>query len=270
MKQSKARSILNTLHFDIADIIEAHIALISETKKELRKLPDGRLDYRNGKNGRIFYRQTIQRNGKTKSKGITRNKDAVSKLARKRFLKKQLKILNNNLDFLTKKGASFVTPTAGNILSLIGSDRFGLDRSLFTGRGHALSEWSKNYERDMTHSEHNVIPTSLGIRVKSKIEKDILENLLDYDIEFRYEMIHYFGRDIIAPDFTIRVGDELVIWEHFGRMDDQGYVKVFLYKLDIYIKNGFIPGKNLILTFEGGGQYLSSNEIRAIIESKLL
>ena len=168
MKQSKARSILNTLHFDIADIIEAHIALISETKKELRKLPDGRLDYRNGKNGRIFYRQTIQRNGKTKSKGITRNKDAVSKLARKRFLKKQLKILNNNLDFLTKKGASFVTPTAGNILSLIGSDRFGLDRSLFTGSGHALSEWSKNYERDMTHSEHNVIPTSLGIRVKSR------------------------------------------------------------------------------------------------------
>ena len=53
-------------------------------------------------------------------------------------------------------------------------------------------------------------------------------------------------------------------------MDDQGYVKVFLYKLDIYIKNGFIPGKNLILTFEGGGQYLSSNEIRAIIESKLM
>ena len=39
-------------------------------------------------------------------------------------------------------------------------------------------------------------------------------------------------------------------WEHFGLMDSAEYVKNTVSKLNLYIQNKIIPGKNLIITME--------------------
>ena len=62
---------------------------------------------------------------------------------------------------------------------------------------------------------------------------------------------------------------EFVYWEHFGKMNDANYRRNYYWKMPMFEKVGIIPGKNLIVTFEGGGQYLSNAEIKAIINSKL-
>ena len=43
---------------------------------------------------------------------------------------------------------------------------------------------------------------------------------------------------------------EIILWEHFGRMGDEEYVKNALQKVHAYEQNGYSCGKNLIITEE--------------------
>lgn len=257
------------LQLDLNSIIKAHIDRINQLKDILHILPDDNFCVRNY-SGKPYYYSDITRNRKRTRRGLNRKPMLLGILARKTYLEAELEVLEGNLEYLLLEREKYKEPSAGNVLEMIDSNKFGLPDSVFTGQHESFTEWALNYEQDDRHSEHNVIPTNTGIRVKSKTEKDILERLHLNGIEFRYEQVHYFGPIRIAPDFTIRKGDEIIIWEHFGKMDDPRYVNTFRRKLETYIQNGFIPGKNLIITFEGGGQYLSSEEIDAIIKSKLM
>ena len=77
------------------------------------------------------------------------------------------------------------------------------------------------------------------------------------------------GDYIIHPDFTVKkVGSgEIIIWEHFGKVDDPEYFqKNVVWKLKKYIENGYIPGKNLIITWETKNTPLSIEEVSKMIE----
>ncbi len=39
-------------------------------------------------------------------------------------------------------------------------------------------------------------------------------------------------------------------WEHMEKMDDPEYAEQALLRINAYQKNGFIPGRNLILSYE--------------------
>ena len=57
---------------------------------------------------------------------------------------------------------------------------------------------------------------------------------------------------MVYSDFTcLRKCDRKeIIWEHFGMMTDPTYAKNAVRKIEMYEKNGYIPGKNIIYTFE--------------------
>ena len=54
------------------------------------------------------------------------------------------------------------------------------------------------------------------------------------------------------PDFTLlKVRTrEIIYFEHFGYMDDEGYRLKTMEKMDLYRASGIYPGKNLIFTYE--------------------
>lgn len=60
------------------------------------------------------------------------------------------------------------------------------------------------------------------------------------------------GYGIVYPDFTLLDVKHRreIYWEHFGMMDNPEYAYKAVLKLETYMKNGFYPGKNLLLTFE--------------------
>lgn len=111
-------------------------------------------------------------------------------------------------------------------------------------------------ESENKYAERGKIFTLKGERVRSKSEKIIADELTRYDIPYRYEYPMTVRIDgavsTIRPDFVTlnkRTLQEYIV-EHLGMMDNKEYFERTLRKLDIYEKNGYLIGKNLIILHE--------------------
>ena len=74
---------------------------------------------------------------------------------------------------------------------------------------------------------------------------------------------------VIYPDFTIlniQTG-KITYWEHAGRMDDPKYANQFVYKVNSYMSNGIMPGRDLIFTYETMSNPLNMQNALKLIES---
>lgn len=119
--------------------------------------------------------------------------------------------------------------------------------------------------------------TMKGEYVRSKSECIIADRLSSRDIPYHYEINHTLedkdGHEYtVQPDFTIlnkRTRQEIV-WEHLGKMGDEDYCMDNLQKLNDYVRSGYTPGRNLILSFESSKCPLSALYINAMIEKFLI
>ena len=139
----------------------------------------------------------------------------------------------------------------------------------------AAEQWlqSKGPERPVSGAEPSVM-TSSGEAVRSKSEAIIANTLTAFRQVYLYEKPLYLDSVSypLFPDFSIlRLRDmQEIYWEHFGMMDDPVYLKNTLKKISLYIKNGIIPGKNLICTFESLEVPFSSYDAEQYIRTFLL
>ena len=74
-----------------------HAERLQKIRSELKSLPPGRLEALQMKNRTYYYQR-----GQSKRRGITRNPELVRKLARKRYLMEERKIIQNNLAQIKK------------------------------------------------------------------------------------------------------------------------------------------------------------------------
>lgn len=111
-----------------------------------------------------------------------------------------------------------------------------------------------------------------GVRVRSKSELMIANALEKAGIPFRYEYpIKLKAMGNVRPDFmclNVRTRKE-IFWEHFGRMDDEGYVNKNVPKIADYANSGYFEGENMIMTFETSQNPLSSRTIKLMIQHYL-
>ncbi|MCR5466536.1 MAG: hypothetical protein K6F11_06845 [Lachnospiraceae bacterium] len=109
------------------------------------------------------------------------------------------------------------------------------------------------YEPLQTHAENKQYEIRDGEFVRSKSEYMIAGKLMKKNIPFQYEYpVKLNGYGTARPDFrclNVRTR-EIILWEHFGRMGDEEYVKNALQKAHAYEQNGYSCGKNLIITEE--------------------
>lgn len=112
-----------------------------------------------------------------------------------------------------------------------------------------------------------------GLRVRSKSEIGISNKYDEYDIPMLFERpLKLKGWKTVYPDFTllnVRLRKEY-IHEHLGMMDDPVYLMENIAKVNAYMKNGYFPGKNLILTFETKSQPFDMRIMDEIIKQYLL
>lgn len=132
---------------------------------------------------------------------------------------------------------------------------------------------SEEYESMENFSENKQYETGKGELVRSKSELMIAEALIKHGIPYHYEYpIRLKGYGVAYTDFRcLNVHRrEIILWEHLGRMGDESYADAAIHKVHAYEENGFIRGKNFIITEESAGCPLTPTVINRWIKMMLL
>lgn len=134
-------------------------------------------------------------------------------------------------------------------------------------QGPTLQWLSEDYNRCPDHPEHLIVPTLSNVLVRSKSEALIADELFRNQVPFHYEAALSVNGITVYPDFTIFSPNserKTVIWEHFGLMGSESYAQNMKTKLSAYLDAGYLPGIDLIMTFERKLQPLDINYVRML------
>lgn len=131
-----------------------------------------------------------------------------------------------------------------------------------------LSRWEVDYEHKSDDDKKHNVRSNSGRYHESKDEVLIDNALLAHGLKVRYEPLLNIEANSLHPDFCIlnpKTGEE-VYWEHFGMMERPDYYSDTIWKLKLYLRNGYYPGVNFIATYSGGKYRLDSQLVESIIE----
>lgn len=196
------------------------------------------------------------------------NRNLAKQLAKKKYLQALLSDLSHEKTAIQFYLNHHKSESKSQKL-LLKSEYKSLLSDVFLPPSHDLSEWmSESYERNTNHPEHLIHKSSSGNLVRSKSES-LIDMLLHINkIPFRYECALHLDNTTLYPDFTIRHPHTKAFyyWEHFGLMDNPSYAQNALSKIQLYISNGIIPGRNLITTYETTNHPLDFDVIEKIIK----
>lgn len=144
-----------------------------------------------------------------------------------------------------------------------------------TDDGYAV-KWLKDNLKGSTGKKQltGELETSRGIKVKSKSEVIIADRLDLAGVPYVYEFTLGLdnGNSIRYPDFYVlnKRTRKTYFWEHLGMLDKGNYCYASQVKLDEYARNGYFPGKNLLITFESENRPLSTKYVDMLIKEYLL
>lgn len=136
-----------------------------------------------------------------------------------------------------------------------------------------LSDWEYGeYEKSTYPIKFPHTTKKEGEFVRSKAEAMIAIYLYINHIPYHYEEILWINGRKYCPDFTIRhpITGETFYWEHFGLMDKEDYTDRCRRKIYAYMMNGFVPGRNMIFTFESAKVPLDADSIMRVIQRYFL
>ncbi len=159
------------------------------------------------------------------------------------------------------------------IINQFSEEKKKLIKPYFPSNDEFIKQWERmSYDSKPIDESTPELFSNNGEQVRSKSEKIIADKLAEMGIPYRYEAPLFLGTmGIVYPDFTLLkvCTREEIYWEHLGMMDDPSYVHKALNKINTYIRNGYIPGKNLLLTFESKAIPLNmrnvESQLRAIL-----
>ena len=127
---------------------------------------------------------------------------------------------------------------------------------------------AEEYDTSSAREINTDLITNRGERVRSKSELIIANILYALGIPYKYECPLYLeGMGIVHPDFTIlnvRLR-KVLYWEHQGMLDREEYAELTARKMCAYVANGYLPGRDLILSYETKECQLSVPVIEMII-----
>ncbi len=222
-------------------------------REKLPSMPAGSIQFL--KDQRRWRWRQLFSDGTHKNLIKKRDHSLAQKLSEKRYLEDRLKTISTMQamisDFLLKYPR---LPMYPNQLTESSPEYRQLLDPLFEKRNQQTHTWlTEPFEMNPEYPERKNVPTEAGIAVRSKSEAIIANALWESKVPFRYEQAITLGDMKLYPDFTIlnpEHPENNVLWEHFGMMDASGYARAASAKLTAYMEAGYIPGYNLITTYE--------------------
>ena len=245
--------------------------IIKEAKARLEQAPEGRLRLSKSHNHVQYYCCTEEKKSGTY---ISKENEELAKtLAQKSYDEQVLKLANVRLTQIKKLTRDYVDDELENIYLKEHIERKKLIRPIEPTWEQQLEEWiSREYKGKDFQKETPVILTEKGERVRSKSEKIMADYFLHHGIPYKYECPLYLkGMGTVYPDFTFlssKTGEE-IYWEHNGKVDDPGYARKMVRKINAYENNGIFAGEKLILTYETEMTILNTEKIKQLVERYL-
>ena len=198
---------------------------------------------------------------------------SARRLAQRDYEQKVLDIAKEEFNILSSYECLLNNTSIETALELFNEGRKKLIDPISISDEKYIELWkNEEYAIFEFNDDTSEIYSASGIRVRSKSEVIIANLLEQYGIPYKYEYPLSLGKMSVRPDFlclNARTRNEYV-WEHFGMMDDPEYANKNIKKISRYEQNGYLAGKNMILTFETSLTPINSNIIKAMIENYLI
>lgn len=258
----------NSKNYIIEDL-KSQKELKRQYERRLKTLPEGMLSTATVKGITYYYKKTEGKKtflGRA-DKGRTQE---IKQLQIKRFLTESLKRIEQNckvMDKMIKKYKS-IEPDEINSCQSKAYQLFEQSDYHFTDWSN-LQEWgSAQYDKNTKYPEGLIHRTLKGECVRSKSEVIIADMLFLKGIEYHYEENLKLGKEIIAPDFKVRVPGQgrFRIIEHFGLIGNAKYLEECLWKIRLYINYGYTPWEDIIFTFDAHDGSIDAHLIGWIID----
>lgn len=256
-------------------------SLVEDLKRDIRAMeaeltgsPEGFLTREVKSCGTYYSRQLPPRGFRKKVKrvGITRDKDMIHRLARKRYLKESLSLARRNLQILQEASAAYVPRDPASLRVALRGPYADLPLEMFTPlvpppAPGAYNQWENDYRKEeLTQTSHD------GVPMRTKSEVNIAGRLGHFGVENVYEKPLELNRKIYRPDFTIKRprDGKTIYWEHAGLMEDLKYRARHERKLRDYEQYGIVPWRNLIITYDDDKGGIDVKLVDALIRGWLL
>ena len=259
--------------------------LQKKAEKFLEEAPPGCLKWQN-KNGKTYYyHQFMMDNSMQTDKTVIReyikknNISKAAKLAQKHYFSIINPLIKKNLRELKRFVKNYKQEELDTIYDSLCDERKQLVKPIQYGINEKRKRWMEEcYEKNMMYPDNLRFETEQGDMVRSKSEVIIANILHKYkeQILYKYERpleLLVDGRvKTIYPDFTIFILEtgEIKYWEHAGRMDDPAYASEFVKKVNLYIQNGLLPGRDIIFSFESYSNPLDITMVKELVKEMLL
>ena len=236
---------------------------------ELSGLPPGSIQISKCRAGWKWRVVLPSSDGSKHARIVIRKKDRelAEKLCQKKLLTQKKQFIERKIQYINALIEEFpfaleesIFPDHPEFQSLISSYQ--------AKKSSTLAIWEQeSYECSTDYPESLIIPTKALIKVRSKSEAMIANALTDAGLPFHYEQAHMFCDMKMYPDFTILhpQSGKIIIWEHFGLMDSENYALNATRKLNVYFNAGYVPGANLITTYESKNYPLDISYIEHLI-----
>ncbi len=242
--------------------------MIKHANSCLDKSLKGKLKVSKNKCGYYFY-QVID--GK-KQYLRKENKEQIKKLAQNDYYFKVIKIAERQKKFLEHFCNSFKPNELDEYYSKLNPCRKAMINP-YNPINIYIEKWKAvKYQRKKINIDQVAFLTRNKEFVRSKSEVIIADTLDKLGIPYRYEYPLYLENYQLFPDFTvlnIKTGKEF-IFEHFGMLGEQNYDKNLNLKLELYSRNGYFFGENLLYTFETKNAPLNTLYLEKLLEHFLL
>lgn len=197
-------------------------------------------------------------------------RNIAKKVAQKEYNVKTIGICNERIKVIDK----FLKGIEENNPELVYEKCLPARKELIVPAFISESEF-RNQWHEETKGQQNGIPfskefiTGRNEIVRSKSEA-ILANLFDkLGIDYVYEPAVYFEYSCFYPDFGLLdlKNRRTIYFEHFGKMDDPDYSSRVMEKMNTYIKNGIMPGRDLLFSMESSENPLDTRVVEKMLKS---
>ena len=252
---------------------------LARLKEECSSLPPGSLSI-NRKGERYYFLEITD----GRRRGITRDRERIYSLARKRYLLLRKRILEKDMSTLISAASPAGRNLSSSVMTLLEQyHSAGLDIARITMTPEQYAWMHAQYRKNPHYPETLKFVTNSGIRVRSKSELLIANQLELFGIPYRYEQaldVDVSSLQGLAgtrqgryktyyPDFTIMTASgKLIFWEHLGLLDLPDYRTAAYEKIFIYRQLGGIREQNMIITVEADMTDIC--KINEIIEQRIL
>ena len=277
---------MNNIIGRIEEIVAEQKSLLKRYTTEKEGCPTGTLNSSMNMGKRRFYLRYYD-GGKRKSETLHDGDRMISELARKEYLKHIISDIERNILVLEKAKNNLkeydleeVIRKMPDAYRRLSSESFfdmenemialGLEGDDLARCNRHIGWASADYEKNQYGKEYLRFNTSIGIKVRSKSELMIAEELISNGIPFRYEQVLHIGGRIVVPDFSFE--DEKCdpfYWEHAGMMMNTDYALRHNSKMKLYESAGIVPWRNLIVTYDNDG-IVNLPMIKSIVKYEIL